>query len=111
MTETSSTNDEDPRSDDEQVEALRKELADSDPAIVIANHCYGLFELAAVYLSDAPPRLREAQMAIDALAGLIDGVGSRLGEGAEPINEALAQLRLAWVQLSAVDTAGDPPSN
>jgi hypothetical protein len=111
MTETSGTNDETPMDDDQQVEALRQELAGSDPAVVIANHCYGLFELAAVYLSDAPPRLAEAQMAIDALAGLTDAVGSRLGDGAEPINEALAQLRLAWVQLNAVTEADEPPTD
>jgi hypothetical protein len=110
MTESSGTNEETPLNDDEQVEVLRKELAGSDPAVVIANHCYGLFELAAVYLSDAPPRLAEAQMAIDALAGLVDAVGSRLGDGAEPINEALAQLRLAWVQLNAVNAPNEPPS-
>jgi hypothetical protein len=89
----------------EDLEALRAQLADADPAVVIANHCYGLFELAAVYLSLQPPRLVEAQTAIDALASLVDGLGDRLGESTTPLREALAQLRLAWVQLAAVDQA------
>jgi hypothetical protein len=88
--------------DPEEVEALRRELADADPAVVIANHCYGLFELAAVYLSETPPRLAAAQLTIDALAGLVENLGDRLGEQSGPLSEALAQLRLAWVQLNQV---------
>ena len=84
-----------------QMDELRAQLAETDPAVVIANHAYGLFELAAVYLSIQPPRLEEAQLAIDALAALADGVGDRLGEAAGPLNDALAQMRLAWVQLSS----------
>jgi len=88
--------------DPEEVEALRRELADADTAVVIANHCYGLFELAAVYLSETPPRLAAAQLTIDALAGLVENLGDRLGEQSGPLSEALAQLRLAWVQLNQV---------
>jgi hypothetical protein len=88
--------------DPEEVEALRRELADADPAVVIANHCYGLFELAAVYLSETPPRLAAAQLTIDALAGLVENLGDRLGDQSGPLSEALAQLRLAWVQLNQV---------
>jgi hypothetical protein len=84
---------------------LRRQLADTDPAVVVANHAYGLFELAAVYLSTQPPRLGEAQLAIDALAALCDGVGPRLGEASEPLVEALAQIRLAWLQLSATSSS------
>jgi hypothetical protein len=83
------------------MDELRSSLADADPAVIVANHAYGLFELAAVYLSTQPPKLLEAQLAIDALAALAEGVGDRLGEAAEPLNEALAQIRLAFVQLSA----------
>ena len=88
--------------DPEEVEALRRELADADPAVVIANHCYGLFELTAVYLSETPPRLAAAQLTIDALAGLVENLGDRLGDQSGPLSEALAQLRLAWVQLNQV---------
>ena|GEM_PF-1918633 len=90
-----------------EMDELRRQLAETDPAVVIANHAYGLFELAAVYLSTQPPRLIEAQLAIDALAALSSGVGDRLGEAAAPLEEALAQIRLAWVQLSAVPGASD----
>jgi hypothetical protein len=91
------------------MEELRRQLADTDPAVVIANHAYGLFELAAVYLSTQPPRLTEAQLAIDALAGLSDAVGTRLGDASAPLVDALAQIRLAWVQLSSASAGDDAP--
>jgi hypothetical protein len=94
-----------PPTPEEEVEALRARLAEADPADVVANHAYGLFELAAVYLSSTPPRLDSAQMAIDALAGLLDAVEGRLGEADAPLRDALAQIRLAWVQVSAAQEA------
>jgi hypothetical protein len=89
----------------DQLDALREELAGADPAVVVANHCYGLFELAAVYLSVVPPRLAEAQLAIDTLALIVEGLGTRLGPAAPELVEALAQLRLAFVQLHAASEA------
>jgi len=65
----------------------------------VANHCYGLFELAALYLSERPPKLDEARLAIDALGYLIDGLGDRIGEPSGPLRDALAQIRLAFVQV------------
>ena len=89
------------------MDELRQQLAEADPAVVIANHAYGLFELAAVHLSVQPPQLAEAQLAIDALAALSEAVGARLGEAGAPLAEALAQIRLAWVQLSAAGEAAE----
>ena len=105
MTTDTPTGNPDPARDDD-LDRLRAELVDTDPAVVISNHCYGLFELAAVYLSAQPPRLEAARSAIDALTGVIDALGERLGESTGPLSEAVAQLRLAWVQVSAV---GDVP--
>ncbi len=105
MSDQSPREDEIPTHDPEEIEALRSELAAADPTVVIANHCYGLFELAAVYLSEQPPLLEQAQLAIDALAGVVDTLGERLGDSTGPLSEGLAQLRLAWVQLKAVSEA------
>jgi len=58
------------------VEELRRQLAEAPPEVVVANHCYGLFELAAVYLSQSPPLLDEARLAIDALGYVVDGLGA-----------------------------------
>ena len=87
--------------DASDVESLRRQLAGAPAEVVVANHCYGLFELAAVYLSDSPPRLDQARLAIDALGYLVDGLGERLGEAHPPLRDALAQIRIAFVQISA----------
>lgn len=89
------------------LDELGRRLADAPPEVVVANHCYGLFELAVVYLSQSPPRLPQAQLAIDALGYVVDGLGDRLGEAHGSLAEALAKVRLAYVQVGA---AGDPPA-
>jgi hypothetical protein len=90
----------------EQVAAMRAELASSPVEVVVANHCYGLFELAAVYLSQQPPLLTQARLAIDALGALVGGLEGRLGEAEEPLRDGLSQLRLAYVQIDGAQRAG-----
>jgi hypothetical protein len=85
---------------------MRAELADSPVEVVVANHCYGLFELAAVYLSQLPPLLDQARLAIDALGALIGGLEGRLGENEEQLKDGLSQLRLAYVQIDGAQRAG-----
>ncbi len=95
-----------PQGDGEpELDELRRQLANTPAEVVVANHCYGLFELAAVYLSQAPPRLGPAQLAIDALGALLDATGPRLGEAQRGLQEGLTQLRLAFVQMSAAEQA------
>ncbi|HWE55503.1 MAG TPA: hypothetical protein VG435_08315 [Acidimicrobiales bacterium] len=91
---------------------LRDRLANTPADVVVANHAYGLFELAALHLSLERPQLAEAALAIDALGCLVDGLGDRLGEPAGELGTALAQLRLAFVQVQAAQAAppaGDRP--
>ena len=71
-------------------------------ADIVANHAVGLWQLAIVHLApedESPPSLDEARLAIDAHGGLVDGLGDRLGPHEEPLRDALAQLRLAFVQV------------
>ena len=89
-----------------QVEAMRAELAAAPVEVVVANHCYGLFELAAVYLSQQPPLVGQARLAIDALGCLVDGLEGRLGEGEDALKEGLTNLRLAYVQIDGAQRAG-----
>ncbi len=63
-----------------EVDAMRAQLAHTPAEVVVANHCYGLFELAAIYLSQSPPMLFQARLAIDGLGSLLDGLRGRLGE-------------------------------
>ncbi len=93
----------------EEMEAVREQLSRTPAAAVVANHCFGLFELAALHLSLQPPQIEEASLAIDAMAALVEGLGDRLGEHRGQLNEALAQLRLAFVQIRAANL-GAPPA-
>jgi hypothetical protein len=88
-----------------QLEDLRQQLAATPAEVVVANHAYGLFELAAIHLGDQPPRLDAARLAVDALGALVEGLTGRLGEAEGPLTEALAQVRLAYVQIGAAAEA------
>jgi hypothetical protein len=86
-----------------EVDAMRAQLANAPAEVVVANHCYGLFELAAIYLSQSPPKLFEARLAIDGLGAILDGLRGRLGEAEQPLLESLSQLRLAFVRLEGTE--------
>lgn len=93
----------------EAVAEARRRISEVPASIVVTNHAMGLFELAAIHLSDDPPRLDDAQLAIDALGLLVDGLGQRLGEHHDTIAAALANIRLVFVQRrtqAAADNEG-----
>ena len=87
----------------------RAELAAIPVADIVANHAIGLQQLAVIHLLPDPdaagtpgePRLAEASLAIDALGALVDTLGDRLAPHHEALREAVTQLRLAFVELSA----------
>lgn len=87
----------------------REELARTPAAVVVANHAMGLYELAAIHLSQQPPDLDEAGLAVDALAALTKALEGRLGENEATLNQALSQLQMAFVELRrrAGDDTGD----
>ncbi len=93
---------------EEMAEAQRR-LASAPAAQVIANHAIGLFELSAIHLQARPPHFDQAGLAIDAMAAIVDGLGVRLGPHEAPLRDALAQIRMAFVQLKgAADTPPQP---
>ena len=77
----------------------RERLADIPAEIVVSNHVMGLYELAAIHLSAQPPSLVEAALAIDAVGCLVEGLGARLGPDSETLQNALSNIRLAFVQI------------
>jgi hypothetical protein len=94
----------------EQLRQLREQLAETPVSDIVANHAIGLWELALLHLSPAegfPPDLEQAQLAIDGMAALVEGLGHRLGRHEEPLREALRQLRLAFVEISGEVDSGD----
>lgn len=78
---------------------VRQRLAEVPAEVVVTNHVMGLYELAAIHLSSAPPDLAAASLAIDAVGCLVDGLGDRLGAEAGTIRDALANIRLAFVSV------------
>lgn len=82
-----------------RVEELRQQLRQTPAAVVVANHAYQLFELAALHLSLEEPQLAEARLAIDALAALVEGLSGRLGDAEAQLRDGLAQIRMAFVTV------------
>jgi hypothetical protein len=80
---------------------MQEQLAQTPAEVVIANHAFGLFELAALHLSRQPPNLDQARLAIDALGALVEGLVGQLGEQEEQLREGLSQLRMAFVQIKS----------
>lgn len=91
-----------------QMAEVQRELAQTPASVVIVNHCIGLFQLAALHLNQQPPRLEDAQLAIDAMAAVVEKLGPRLGEDFPSLQEALSGIRLAYVQVKS--SGGAPPS-
>ncbi|MGH9072396.1 MAG: hypothetical protein ACRDX8_14840, partial [Acidimicrobiales bacterium] len=88
-----------------ELDAVREQLLQAPVEIVISNHAMGLWELAALHLSQKPPNLAEAQLAIDALSALIEGLGGRLGEAEKTLGDGLAEIRMAFVQIVNAERA------
>lgn len=93
--------------DEEALQELAQRMADMQeqllrtPAVaVIVNHCIALYELAALHLDQESPDLDAARLAIDALAGIVDRLGERLGEHERPLRDALAALQLGYVEAT-----------
>ncbi len=83
----------------EALNQARQRVAEAPVEVVVANHAMGLFELGAIHLSADPPDLVSSALAIDALACLVEGLQDRLGDNATVLRDALANIRLAFVQI------------
>jgi hypothetical protein len=102
----------------EEIAALRElqaRLAATPVEDVIANHAIGILQLAFVHLGvttlpddqgrTPEPNLAAAGLAIDAVAALVDGLGTRLGEYEAPLRDALVQAQRLFVEVA--EAAGD----
>lgn len=80
------------------VAEMQRQLVEAPASFIVANHCIALVELAALHLDQSPPHFDDAQVAIDALAAVVEALGSRLGQYEAPLRETLRQIRLAYVE-------------
>ena len=96
-----------------EMDEARARLAEVPAEVVVINHAMGLYELGAIHLSASPPDLAGAALAIDAFGCLVEGLGERMGPETATLRDALAQIRLAFVQIkgsaAAAGTPADPP--
>ena len=102
----------------EQAEQMIREMAEARERLlaapagaVVANHAMGLYELAALHLTQQPPNFSEAVVAIDAMGAVTGALAGRLGEAEATLNDALGQIRKAYVQLkNQAAASGEPPA-
>lgn len=79
---------------------IREQLLNTPISMQVANHAIGLYELAAFNLALEQPRLAEASVCLDGLAGLLGGLAGRLGPYEAQLRNQLTQIRLYFVELS-----------
>ncbi len=84
----------------DELEEAQREILSVPATAIVANHAIGLFQLAAVHLQVSPPNLDDARLAIDAMGALVEGLEGRLGVDEGTLEDALAQIRLAYVQVA-----------
>jgi Domain of unknown function (DUF1844) len=94
-----------------EMAAARQRVLEAPADMVVANHAMGLYELAAIHLSEEDPDLAAARLAIDAMGQLVDGLAGRLGEAEATLKDALAQLRMAFVQVSEQAADAEAPES
>ena len=90
----------------DEVSAIRAQLAQAPADMVVANHVMGLYELAAVLLSQDPPHFVEARLAIDAMTGVMERCKGRLGDAEATLVGAVQQLQLTFVTLTSQQSTG-----
>lgn len=76
----------------------RAQLLEAEVATVITNHALGIYELAALHITAEKPDMVEARLAVDALGALVEGLSGRLGDGEPTLVEALANIKIGYVQ-------------
>jgi hypothetical protein len=88
----------------EEFRQLEEQLANTPAYAVIANHCIGMFQLAALHLQRDTPNLSDARLSIDALAAVVDACKGRLGPDESVLADALSQIKMAYVQTVAKES-------
>ncbi len=93
--------------DPEQMREMLARLAATPVEMIVAQFAVQLQELVVLHLSlagERPESLAQAALAIDAMAAIVDGLGDRLEPNAEALRQVLAQVRLAFVEVSGGGT-------
>jgi hypothetical protein len=89
---------------------VRREVAATPAAEMLANYLMRFFDLATIYLESEPPAFGEAATVIEAFRSVLDGLGDRLGEHQPTLTEALGQLQMVFVQVKQATESTAPDS-
>ena len=93
----------------EEMAALQAQLLAAPAGAVLVNHVVAFLELAALHLGNpSGPTFSEAELALDAAGAVTDRLHGRLGDDEPELRNALAQLRLMYVQMHAGLAGADP---
>jgi hypothetical protein len=89
-------------------------LAATPVEAIVTQFAVELQEIAVLHLglaTERPESLPSAAMALDGMAALVEALGDRLGPNAEPLAQAVAALRLGYVEVSneVGGAGGDAP--
>jgi hypothetical protein len=84
---------------------MAQEIAQTPSLEWVVNTSVSLANIAATKLDFGAPA--DAQLAIDALSGILKEVGHRLQDAEAPLRQTLAQLQMAYATRLAPPT-GDP---
>ena len=96
----------------EQLEQLREQLASVPAGAVVAEAAMPLVTMAQMRLglpAEQYARFRDldaARLLIDALGGMLSATEGRLGAAEPNLRDALARLRLTYVEVAAQVQAG-----
>ncbi len=90
----------------EEMMRVRREVANTPAAEMLANHLMRLFDLTTIYLESDPPAFGEAATVIEAFRATLETLGDRLGDAEQPLTEALGQLQMLFVQVKETHEAG-----
>jgi hypothetical protein len=88
---------------EEEARRFAREVTETPSRDWVLNTAVTLANVAAAKLESGAAG--DAQLAIDALAALVTGVGARLGDAEAPLRQTVAQLQMAFAQSAAPPAA------
>jgi hypothetical protein len=93
---------------EQEAEARRmaQEIAETPSIEWVVNTAVSLANIAATKLDFGAPR--DAELAIDALAGILKEVGGRMEDAEAPLRQTLAQLQMAYASRIAPPPGAAP---
>lgn len=95
-----------PEEMEQMMAQMQAQLLETPAAVIARDHAATFHQLAVLHLSQDPPQFSEAAVAIDSMGALVNGLGQRMADN-DKLEEALDQLRAAFVQLKAEHDKGD----